>query len=53
MKLAFSRKETCDTMSIGVTKLHQLINDGSLETFKVGRKTLIKGDSLRRLIGEA
>ena len=52
-KLAFSRKEACDTMSIGVTKLHELINAGSIETFKIGRKTLIKGESLRRLIGEA
>ena len=52
-KLAFSRKETCDTLSIGTTKLHQLINEGALQTFKIGRKTLVKGDSLRRLIGEA
>lgn len=52
-KLAFSRKEVCETLSIGSTKLHELINQGSLETFKIGRKTLVKGDSLRRLIGEA
>ena len=53
-KMAFSRKEACETLSIGTTKLHQLINDGSLETFKIGRKTLVKGESLRRLIdGEA
>ena len=53
-KLAFSRKEACDTLSIGTTKLHELINEGVLETFKIGRKTLVKGQSLRRLIsGEA
>lgn len=49
-KLAFSRREACDTLSIGPTKLHELINAGSLDTFKIGRKTLVKGDSLRRLI---
>ena len=49
-KLAFSRREVCETLSIGTTKLHELINDRALETFKIGRKTLIKGESLRRLI---
>lgn len=52
-KLAFSRKESCETLSCGLTKLHELINEGSLQTFKIGRKTLIKGESLRRLVGEA
>ena len=28
-KLAFSRREACDTLSIGPTKLHELINAGS------------------------
>jgi excisionase family DNA binding protein len=49
-KLAFSRREACETLSIGTTKLHELINAGSLETFKIGRKTLVKGESLRRFI---
>ena len=52
-KLAFSRREACDTLCIGTTKLHELINSGSLETFKIGRKTLVKGESLRRLVGGA
>ena len=49
-KLAFSRKEACETLSIGTTKLHELINARALETFKIGRKTLVKGESIRRLI---
>ena len=54
MKLAYSRKETCETLSIGFTKLHELINAGVLDTIKIGRKTLVKGESLHRLIaGEA
>ena len=53
-KLAYSRKDACETLSIGTTKLHELINTGALETFKIGRKTLVKGESLHRLIaGEA
>lgn len=50
LKLAYSRRETCETLSIGTTKLHELINGGTLETFKIGRKTLVKGESLRRFI---
>ena len=54
MKLAYSRKEACETLSIGFAKLHELINAGAIETFKIGRKTLVKGESLHRLIaGEA
>lgn len=52
-KLAFSRREACDTLSIGFTKLHELINEKKIDTFKVGSKTLIKAESLRRLIGDA
>lgn len=50
IKLAFSRREACEALSIGATKLHELINSGTLEAFKIGRKTLIKADSLRSLI---
>lgn len=53
IKLAFSRREACETLSIGMTKLQELINSGTIETFKIGRKTLIKADSLHRLIGGA
>ena len=49
-KLAFSRKEACETLSIGNTKLHELLNSHKLKAFKIGRKTLITGDSLRALI---
>ena len=49
-KLAFSRKETCEALSIGTTKLHELINVGKLETFKIGRKTLVKAESIHALI---
>lgn len=49
-KLAYSRKETCEQLSIGNTKLHELINDQKLRTIHIGRKTLITGESLRALV---
>ena len=49
-KLAYSRKETCDQLSIGNTKLHQLINAKKLRTIHIGRKTLVTGESLRALV---
>lgn len=37
---------------IGRTKLYELIASGEIETVKVGRSTLIRVASLRRLTGE-
>jgi excisionase family DNA binding protein len=37
-------------IGIGTTKLYELINSGQLETVKIGRRTLIKTDSIRALI---
>ncbi len=33
-----------------MTKHNALIGDGRLEVFKLGRRTLVKADSIRRLI---
>lgn len=35
---------------LGRTKLYELINDGMLETVKIGRRRLIKMESLERLL---
>ena len=37
---------------IGVCRstIYNLINDGKLDTVKVGRRTLIKAESLRKLV---
>ena len=35
---------------LGTTKIYELINEGKLETVKVGRRTLIKVASLRALL---
>ena len=47
---AYSISDTARTLSLGRTSIYALIADGRLETFKLGRRTLIKDDSIRRLI---
>lgn len=40
----------CEMIGIGKTKTYELINDGSLETIKLGRRRLILMRSVRKLI---
>lgn len=49
-RLAYSINETANTLSLGRTSIYSLINEGKLEAFKLGRRTLVKADSIRRLI---
>jgi excisionase family DNA binding protein len=51
-KLAYSINDTARTLSLGRTSIYAMIADGRLDAFKLGRRTLIKADSIRRLIGE-
>lgn len=37
-------------LSLGRTSIYELIKDGRLETIKIGRRHLIKTESIRRLI---
>lgn len=37
-------------MSVGRTKLYELINDGHLRTVKIGRRRLVRVDSIKALI---
>jgi excisionase family DNA binding protein len=46
-KHAYTVRETCDTLSVGKTKLYKLISSGQLQAHHLGRRTLIMGDSLR------
>ncbi|WJS98372.1 helix-turn-helix domain-containing protein [Novosphingobium humi] len=48
--LAYSVADACRVSSIGKTRLYQLINQGKLKTTKLGKRTLIPAESLRRLI---
>lgn len=49
-KFAYSVDETREALSLGRTKIFELISAGTLRTFKVGRRTLIKADSIRELV---
>jgi excisionase family DNA binding protein len=49
-KLAYSINDTARTLSLGRTSIYAMIADGRLEAFKLGRRTLVKADSIRRLV---
>ena len=49
-RLAYSINETASTLSLGRTSVYSLINEGKLDAFKLGRRTLVKAESIRRLI---
>jgi excisionase family DNA binding protein len=37
-------------LGIGTTKLYELIGSGKLRTVKLGRRTLVRTDSIRELV---
>lgn len=49
-RLTYSINETARLLSLGRTSIYALIADGRLETFKLGSRTLVKAESIRRLI---
>jgi excisionase family DNA binding protein len=40
-------------LGIGHTTIYRLINEGRLDTVKLGRRTLIRTDSIRALVSKA
>jgi excisionase family DNA binding protein len=48
--LAVSPDDARLALKIGTTKLYELINEGEIETFKIGRATRITTDSLRAYV---
>lgn len=50
--LALSINDTAKMLSMGRTSIYAMIADGRLETFKLGRRTLVKAASIRRLVAE-
>lgn len=51
-RIALSIAETCDLLSLGRTKVYELINEGRLTTFKIGRRTLVRAQSVYALAEE-
>jgi excisionase family DNA binding protein len=48
--IAVSIKETAKALGLGRTSIYAMIADGRLETFKIGRRTLVRMESIRRLV---
>lgn len=49
-KIAVSVGEAGRSIGIGRTKVYELINEGRLKTFKLGRRTLVTVASIHALI---
>ena len=48
--LAVSINEAAKVLGLGRTSIYAMMGDGRLEFFKLGRRTLIKTVSIRRLV---
>lgn len=51
--IATSINDAAKALSLGRTSIYALIREGRLETIKLGRRTLVKVESIRRLIEHA
>ena len=49
-QLAVSINDTVKALGLGRTTVYAMIADGRLEAFKLGRRRLVKVESIRRLI---
>lgn len=49
-RITYSIKETGKALGIGRTLIYEMIDDGRLEVIKVGRRTLVKAASIKRLV---
>jgi excisionase family DNA binding protein len=53
-RIAYTVDEACRATTLGTSTIYELMSAGKLESFRVGRRRLIRADSLRKLVaGEA
>lgn len=52
-RLAYSVKDTAEALSLGTTKVRQLIKDRRLVAFRVDDRVLVSADEIDRFIAEA
>ena len=50
--LAVSINDTAKALSLGRTSIYAMIADGRLEAFKLGRRTLVRAESIRQLVAK-
>ena len=48
--IATTIKETARALGVGKTHVYELIRQGRLEKIKLGRRSLVKVESIRRLV---
>jgi excisionase family DNA binding protein len=48
--LALSINDTAKTLGLGRTSVYAMIADGQLEAFKLGRRRLVRMESIKRLV---
>jgi excisionase family DNA binding protein len=51
--IGYSVKDACAVTSLGRTKIYSLINERKLEIVRIGSRTIIKADSIHRLMEAA
>ncbi|PSC05982.1 DNA-binding protein [Alsobacter soli] len=52
MKYAISVKEVCRMLSLGPTKVNELLKSGELPSVKIGRRRLVWVEDVHRLVAK-